>query len=77
MAAGQVAEVVKKSLRDDGGDIGPRLPKLRGALGDTLRSWLKVHEHLKLDPDDTALANVLKLKSRQDRGKLGGDGDSR
>jgi hypothetical protein len=75
--AGAVAEVVKKSLRDDLGDLGPRRAKLRAALGATLRAWLEVHELLKLDPDDTALANVLKLKSRLDRGKIQGDGDTR
>jgi NTP pyrophosphatase (non-canonical NTP hydrolase) len=42
--SGAVAEVVKKSLRDDLGDIGPRRAKLRAALGATLRAWLEIHE---------------------------------
>jgi len=77
LAAGEVAETVKKVLRDDGGDFRAKKPRLRKALGECLRAWLEVCERHKLDPDDIALGNIIKLRKRAEKGKLQGDGDNR
>jgi NTP pyrophosphatase (non-canonical NTP hydrolase) len=78
LAAGEVAEVAKKSLRDDQGHVTPeKVVRLRAALGMALRAWLEVCDKHKLCPDDVALGNVLKLKKRADEGKIQGDGDNR
>lgn len=76
--AGEVAEKVKKIIRDKGGKISDEDKKELGKeLGDVLW-YLAVFAHdLGLNFDDVATDNLTKLKSRQHRGVLGGAGDNR
>ena len=76
--AGEVAEQIKKSIRDDGGELTPeRRDKLAKELGDVLWYLAQLATELELDLDEVAEANLLKLRSRQLRGVLSGSGDER
>ena len=76
--AGEVAEKVKKLLRDDGGVMtDERLQALAGELGDVLWYVAQVATEAGLDLDEIAQANLDKLLSRQQRGVLSGSGDQR
>ncbi len=76
--AGEVAEKVKKILRDDGGELGETKKKqLSDELGDVLWYWATLCRELDLDPAEVARQNVAKLNDRAERGCLGGSGDRR
>jgi NTP pyrophosphatase (non-canonical NTP hydrolase) len=76
--AGEVAEHVKKAIRDDEGSV---LPERRAAmakeLGDVLWYLAQLATELELDLDEVAQMNLDKLRSRQERGVLAGSGDDR
>ena len=76
--AGEVAEKVKKIMRDKAGrvDEGDRTA-LKKELGDVLWYVSQVAYEFGLDLEDIAKENLEKLKSRQERGKLTGSGDNR
>jgi len=76
--AGEVAEKVKKIIRDKGGKISQQDKlELGKELGDVLW-YLAVFAHdLGLSLDTIAGENLDKLKSRKARGVLGGTGDNR
>ncbi|MEK7473320.1 MAG: nucleoside triphosphate pyrophosphohydrolase family protein [Patescibacteria group bacterium] len=76
--AGEVAEKIKKVLRDKGGvmDDATR-DAVKKELGDVLWYVAQLATELGLSLDDVATANIEKLFSRMDRGKLGGEGDER
>src|ERR687896_311705 len=74
--AGEVAEKVKKTLRDDGGVLSDeRREALSRELGDVL--WYLSQLATEADLDTIAEENLDKLLSRQERGVLRGSGDDR
>jgi NTP pyrophosphatase (non-canonical NTP hydrolase) len=76
--AGEVAEQVKKSIRDDGGIVSDeRRLALTRELGDVLWYTAQLATELELDLDEIARVNLDKLLSRQRRGALSGSGDER
>jgi len=76
--AGEVAEKIKKVLRDKNGavDEETRLA-IKKELGDVLWYASQLASELGLSLDDVAQHNLEKLFSRKQRGVLGGDGDNR
>ncbi|HEV2980924.1 MAG TPA: nucleoside triphosphate pyrophosphohydrolase family protein [Solirubrobacteraceae bacterium] len=76
--AGEVAEHVKKTIRDDGASVTPeRRAALARELGDVLWYVSQLATELELDLDAIAAENLEKLLSRQRRGVLSGSGDDR
>ena len=76
--AGEVAEKVKKVLRDREGafDAAAREDLLL-ELGDVLWYVAQLATELGLDLDEVATANLAKLESRAARNVISGDGDRR
>jgi NTP pyrophosphatase (non-canonical NTP hydrolase) len=76
--AGEVADKLKKIIRDKNSVITAEdKQELAKELGDVLW-YLAVFAHdLDISFNDIATQNIAKLKSRQDRGVLGGKGDNR
>lgn len=78
--AGEVLGKIKKWLRgDDGSEImsSERKNKIKEELGDVLWYLAVLARDLDLDFDEIAELNISKLKSRQERGVIKGDGDKR
>ena len=76
--AGEVAEHVKKAIRDDGGQVSEaRRQLLVGELGDVCWYLASCCEELGLDLGEVMEANLAKLASRKERGVLGGAGSTR
>jgi NTP pyrophosphatase (non-canonical NTP hydrolase) len=76
--AGEVAEKVKKAIRDDGGVLtAERRDALAGELGDVLWYVAQLATEAGLDLDLIADANLAKLRSRRQRSVLSGSGDTR
>jgi NTP pyrophosphatase (non-canonical NTP hydrolase) len=76
--AGEVAEKVKKMVRDDGGVLTEeRRAALAAELGDVLWYVAQLATEAGLDLDDMAAGNLQKLLSRQRRAVLSGSGDLR
>jgi len=71
--AGEVAEKVKKLIRD--GTL--QVEDLKKELGDVLWYVSALASDLNIDLDDVAATNVAKLQSRSARGVIGGSGDNR
>lgn len=75
---GEVAEKVKKILRDKDGVVDEATKdSLKKELGDVLWYLAQLATEFSLSLDDIADANLKKLSSRMERGKIGGDGDER
>ena len=76
--AGEVAEKIKKMVRDDGGVLSDeRRGALAKELGDVLWYVAQIATEAGLDLDDVAGDNLAKLLSRQQRQVLQGSGDDR
>jgi len=76
--AGEVAGKIKKVFRDKHGHISEDTRQaLKAELGDVLWYLAQVSTELGLTLEEVAEANIVKLYDRQERGKLGGDGDIR
>lgn len=76
--AGEVAGKVKKIFRDKGGKISPEdREALKYELGDVLWYLAQICTELDLTLQEVAAANLEKLFSRLERGRIGGDGDTR
>jgi NTP pyrophosphatase (non-canonical NTP hydrolase) len=76
--AGEVAGKIKKIFRDKGGLISAEdRQALEGELGDVLWYLAQVCTELEIPLEQVAQHNLEKLLSRQERGRIGGDGDDR
>ena len=76
--AGELAGKIKKIFRDKGGVIGEEdRQALKGELGDVLWYFAQICTELDLTLEEVAEANLEKLLSRLERGKIRGDGDNR
>ncbi len=76
--SGEVAEKVKKVIRDQGGEVTDETRKaLRKELGDVLWYVAALCRELEIDLGDVARENLEKLLSRKERGVLHGSGDER
>jgi len=75
---GEVASILQKAMRDNGGEI-PKNKKedLSKEIGDILWSVAQLCEKLGLSMDGCAKGNIAKLRSRYERGVIGGSGDNR
>ncbi|HGY5536683.1 MAG: nucleoside triphosphate pyrophosphohydrolase family protein [Prochlorococcus sp.] len=76
--AGEVADKVKKVLRDRQGvfDLNTR-EAIKLELGDVLWYVAQLASELGFDLEDVAQANLDKLSSRAARGQIAGSGDDR
>ena len=76
--AGEVADKVKKVLRDRGGEFSAEvIAALQLELGDVLWYVAQLATELGLELDQVAQANLDKLASRSARNVISGSGDSR
>jgi NTP pyrophosphatase (non-canonical NTP hydrolase) len=76
--AGEVAEKIKKVIRDKGGIIDEETKEaIKKELGDVLWYVSQLATELGLSLDEIAEKNIEKLLSRLERGKLQGSGDDR
>ena len=75
---GEVCEKIKKMIRDSGGVISPEVrAAIAKELGDQCWYQSMLATELGIDMDEVLRENLAKLKSRKDRGVLGGSGDNR
>ena len=76
--AGEVAEKVKKVMRDKKGVFDDESKKgLKKELGDVLWYISNICTEFNFSLDDIALQNLEKLKLRAAKGKISGSGDDR
>ncbi len=76
--SGEVAEKVKKIIRDDSGVIsGEKRLEVKKELGDVLWYLANVCCEFGLSLDQVAQMNLEKLHNRQQNGRLHGSGDER
>lgn len=76
--AGEVAGKIKKIFRDRDGVVSAEdREALKYELGDVLWYLTQICLELDLTLEEVAEANIVKLHSRLERGKIQGDGDDR
>lgn len=76
--AGEVADKVKKTMRDNGGLFdNHRKTEIAKEIGDVLWNCAALARDLGYDLDVIAHINIAKLSSRVERGVIGGEGDNR
>ncbi len=76
--AGEVAEKVKKVIRDNNGEFSDEKKiELGKEIGDVLWYCAALADELGLNISDIAQGNIDKLEKRKLEGKLGGSGDNR
>lgn len=76
--SGEVAEKIKKVLRDKNGKIGAQeKTEIGKELGNVLWYLAQVAAELDLSLENVAQTNLAKLASRQTRDKLHDSGDNR
>ena len=76
--AGEVAEKVKKIIRDKGGILDNESKiSIKKELGDVLWYLSNISTELQFELEDIAKINLEKLKSRSARGTICGSGDDR
>lgn len=76
--AGEVADKVKKVLRDRGGEFDKEAREaIKLELGDVLWYVAQLSSELGFDLEQVAKMNLDKLASRASRGQISGSGDNR
>ncbi|MEA3323073.1 MAG: nucleoside triphosphate pyrophosphohydrolase family protein [Patescibacteria group bacterium] len=76
--SGEIAEKIKKVLRDDEGKMSDdKKTEIGKELGDVLWYISQLATELGVDLDEVAEGNIEKLYSRLDRGVIQGSGDNR
>lgn len=76
--AGEVADKLKKVIRDNGGVLTPEVrEKVAKELGDVLWYLAVLSYEMGYDLSDIGGMNLDKLASRKERGVLSGSGDER
>jgi NTP pyrophosphatase (non-canonical NTP hydrolase) len=76
--AGEIADHVKKMLRDDDGKLTEeRKEAIKKELGDVLWYLANMARRLGLSLDEVAEANIKKIQDRKSRGVQHGSGDNR
>lgn len=76
--AGEVAEKIKKILRDKNNQIDEYdRAEIKKELGDVLWYLQQLSTEIGLEFEDVAQTNVTKLLSRLERNQLHGNGDNR
>lgn len=76
--AGEIANKVKKVLRDNSGELQESVRQdLISELGDVLWYVAALATDLKTELSEVASRNIEKLNSRKNRGVIGGSGDNR
>ncbi|MFA5178295.1 MAG: nucleoside triphosphate pyrophosphohydrolase family protein [Candidatus Paceibacterota bacterium] len=76
--AGEVAEKIKKVLRDNQGIVSEEKKiEITKELGDVLWYVANLSQELGISLEEVAQKNIEKLKSRQQRDELHGSGDNR
>jgi NTP pyrophosphatase (non-canonical NTP hydrolase) len=75
---GEVAERIKKLIRDHGGVVTPeRRDAIKAELGDVLWYVAALCSELNLNLSEVAAGNLQKLSDRKARGVIKGEGDTR
>jgi len=76
--AGELAEKVKKIIRDDNGVISEeKRQEMKKELGDILWYINTTCKELNLTLEEVAQSNLEKISSRKERDKIQGSGDNR
>ena len=76
--SGELAEKVKKIMRDDLGNISKeQIEEIAKELGDVLWYIAAIAQELNLELDYIAKQNIIKLDNRKKNNKLKGKGDNR
>lgn len=76
--AGEVADKVKKVIRDAGEEFTPeRRLEIVKEIGDVLWYCATLSHDLGYDLEQVAQTNVDKLRSRMERNRIAGSGDNR
>ena len=76
--AGEVAEKVKKVIRDKGGIFDEESKKgIKKELGDVLWYISNLCNEFNFELEEVAIQNLEKLKLRAAKGKISGSGDDR
>jgi NTP pyrophosphatase (non-canonical NTP hydrolase) len=76
--SGEVAEKIKKILRDDDGIVSnEKREELKKELGDVLWYLAQISTEFNLSLEDVAQFNIEKLQSRLQRNMIHGSGDNR
>lgn len=69
--AGEVAEQIKKAMRNDGGELTPeRIESLKKEAGDVLWYLTRLAAELGTNLEEIAQINVEKLYGRKEKGNL-------
>ena len=76
--AGEVANKVKKIIRDDGSKINEGLvQEISAEIGDCLWYISVLADDIGIKLSDIANANLIKLANRKEKGTIHGSGDTR